>query len=67
MAAEDGTRPAPFSAYTTPSFWDDPHISARMLVHHLSPDDDLSSRRHDFIERSAGWLVDSLGLRGGSG
>ena len=34
-------RPEPFSAYTTPEFWDDAHISQRMLDHHLDPTLDL--------------------------
>ena len=42
--------------------WDDPHISAQMLHHHLDPDSDASSRSHAFIERSVAWLVDVLGL-----
>lgn len=59
-------KPEPFSAYTTPQFWDDPHISAQMLRHHLDPDSDASSRSHAFIERSVAWLVEVLGLEGGS-
>ena len=58
--------PEPFSAYTTPEFWDDPHISAQMLRHHLDPDSDASSRSHAFIERSVVWLVGLLSLREGS-
>lgn len=59
-------RPAPFSVYTTPEFWADPHISARMLTHHLDPDTDASSRRHEFIDRSAEWLFSALQLSDGT-
>ena len=59
-------RPEPFSVSTTPQFWDDPHVSGRMLRHYLIPDDGLASRRHDFIDASVDWLVDRLGLASGS-
>ena len=58
-------RPEPFSAYTTPAFWDDPHVSGQMLVHHLDPVSDRASRPHAVIERSVRWLVPELGLRAG--
>ena len=45
------------------AFWDDPHISQSMLDAHLSPEGDGASRKHDFIERSAGWIA-SLGAAG---
>ena len=59
-------RPEPFSVYTTPEFWADPHISARMLTHHLDPDTNASSRRHEFIDRSAEWLFSALQLSDGA-
>lgn len=59
-------RPAPWSVYTTPEFWDDPHVSAQMLRHHLDPDSPAASRRHEFIDRSADWLREVLGLEEGS-
>lgn len=59
-------RPAPFAAFTTPELWDDPHISAQMLAFHLDPDAAPASRPHAFIDRSAAWVVDVLGLGGGS-
>jgi len=58
-------RPAPFSAYTTPEFWDDPHVSAQMLALHLDPDASAASRPHAFVDRSVAWLVAELGLRAG--
>jgi SAM-dependent methyltransferase len=55
-------RPEPFSAYTTPEFWDDDHISAQMLTYHLDPVSYPASRPHAFIGASASWLVEALDL-----
>lgn len=55
-------RPEPFSAYTTPEFWDDDHISAQMLAYHLDPVSYPASRPHAFIDASATWLVEALDL-----
>lgn len=57
-------KPAPF----TPGealFWDDPHISSRMLATHLNPDIDAASRRPQTIDRSVQWLIETLGLKTG--
>jgi len=59
-------RPEPFSAYTTPDFWNDEHISAQMLALHLDPLAVPASRPHEFIDRSVEWLVPRLGLGPGS-
>lgn len=56
------TRPEPFAAYTTPEFWDDPHVSAQLLAAHLDPLSDPASRPHAFIDASVSWLVTALGL-----
>lgn len=37
-------------------FWDDEHISKKMLEAHLNPDWEAASRRHSDIDRSANWL-----------
>lgn len=37
-------------------FWDDTHISEKMLSSHLDPNVDGASRKMEFIERSADWL-----------
>lgn len=58
----NGPAPAPFSAFTTPEFWDDDHISAQMLAAHLAPNMEAASRTHEFIDRSARWIVEVLGL-----
>jgi 2-polyprenyl-3-methyl-5-hydroxy-6-metoxy-1,4-benzoquinol methylase len=57
-------RPQPFTA-GEPLFWDDPHISTQMLKAHLNPDNDLASRRPQTIQKSADWLIASLGLQAG--
>ena len=57
-----GTKPEPWAAYTTPEFWDDPHISEQMLNAHLSPDWDAASRNHEFIDRSVVWLINAMEL-----
>ena len=55
-------RPEPLSVYATPEFWDDPHISAQMLAHHLDPGTSAASRTHEFIDRSVDWLCAVLDL-----
>lgn len=60
------TRPSPFAEYTTPEFWNDPHISAQMLAFHLDPDLAPASRPHDFIDRSAAWILATFELVSGS-
>lgn len=59
-------RPAPFSAFTTPQFWDDPHISQRLLASHLDPENPMASRPPEFIDRSVDWLIPALDLQEGS-
>jgi SAM-dependent methyltransferase len=59
-------RPAPFSAFTTPEFWDDEHISAQMLMFHLDPYSMPASRPHEVIDRSVDWIASTLALGEGS-
>ncbi len=63
---DEATRPEPFSEFTTPEFWNDEHVSAQMLRHHLDPSSDRASRTHEFIDQSVTWMVDSLGLTVGN-
>lgn len=63
---EASIRPEPFGAYTTPAFWDDPHISQRMLRAHLDPENPMASRPAAFLDRSAAWLASALDLTEGS-
>jgi len=49
--------------YTTPEFWNDPHISAQMLQAHLNPDNAAASRTAEFINRSVRWLKTALNIQ----
>lgn len=55
-------RPEPFSFYTTPELWNDPHVSRRMLELHLDPEAELASRPAGFVARSADWIIERFGL-----
>jgi len=41
-------------------FWDDPHISKKMLEVHIDPEFDAASRSNEFIEESIDWLVNRV-------
>ena len=55
-------RPKPFEFYTTPNFWNDPHISKGMLEAHLDPSHDAASYRHETIEKSVDWITAQFNL-----
>ncbi len=55
-------RPDPFSVHTARDLWTDPHTSSRMLAYHLDGSVDVSSRRTEFIERSAAWIASRFDL-----
>ena len=38
-------------------FWDDEHISKGMLVAHLAPHRNASTRSHDFFVKSVEWIT----------
>lgn len=40
----------------TGGFWNDAHISKGMLEAHLNPQNDAATRRHEFLDRSVGWI-----------
>lgn len=61
---EWGARPTLF-APGEPQFWDDPHISARMLQAHLDPNVEAASRKPETIDRTVDWLVARLRLQPG--
>ena len=50
-------RPKPFEFYTSPTLWNDPHISKGMLTAHLEPSHDAASYRHEFIEKAVEWIA----------
>lgn len=47
-------------------FWDDPHISQKMLEAHLNPTWDAASRNHNTIDKTVEWLVNYLNLQKGA-
>ncbi len=63
---EINRRPEVFSRYTAEALWTDEHTASQMLSYHLDPTIDLSSRRLEFIDRSAAWIIDRFGLAAGS-
>lgn len=50
-------RPEPFQFYTAEDLWTDEHTSKQMLSYHLNEVLDVSSRNHEFIDRSAEWIA----------
>lgn len=50
-------RPVPFAFYTAAELWTDAHTSRQMLRYHLDEQTDIASRRRDFIDRSAAWII----------
>jgi 2-polyprenyl-3-methyl-5-hydroxy-6-metoxy-1,4-benzoquinol methylase len=63
---EVSRRPDPFSEHTARDLWNDPHIAERMLAYHLDSAVDVASRNHDFISRSAEWIVPHFELASGA-
>ena len=59
-------RPTCFERTTAADLWTDEHISSRMLALHLDGSVDVSSRRTDFLDRSAAWMIDRFGLGPGT-
>jgi len=62
---EINSRPEPFSHYTAADLWADEHTSKKMLEFHLDGSIDVSSRKTDFIDRSAAWISNHFGLSPG--
>ncbi len=57
-------KPAPF----TPGealFWDDPHISQKLLAAHLDPNTEAASRKPEMITRIVTHIIKTLGLQPG--
>lgn len=50
-------RPKPFEFYTADELWTDEHTSQKMLELHLNDQLDISSRKHEFIDTSANWII----------
>lgn len=58
-------KPDLYCRYTAETLWNDPYISRQMLKLHLNPDEELASRKLDFIEASASFMQQKFGLREG--
>lgn len=52
-------KPALFTRSAQP-FWNDEHISKKMLEAHLDPEWDAASRRHTTIDRTVSWLSQNI-------
>lgn len=59
---EINRRPDPYSVYTAESLWSDEYRSKQMLAYHLNKEMDVSSRNHEFVDRSAQWIIDRFQL-----
>ena len=55
-------RPAVFEHYTAADLWTDEYVSAQMLRFHLNGEVDLASRKTEFLDRSADWLISHFAL-----
>ena len=55
-------RPALYSRSTADALWTSPDISEMLLRFHLDGEVDVASRRTDFIEASADWMVSAFDL-----
>ncbi|WP_206539076.1 hypothetical protein [Nocardiopsis alba] len=64
--SEMGRRPALYGRTTTAALWTDPHISGRMLAHHLDPDVEAASHGHGFVDRAVTWMRGRFDLGPGS-
>jgi SAM-dependent methyltransferase len=62
---EINRRPACFGHYTAADLWTDEHTSSKMLAFHLNGSIDVSSRKTEFIDRSAAWMISRFGLAEG--
>lgn len=59
-------KPKPYGIYTTPDLWCDPYISKQMLALHTSDDVALASRKKEFIDKSAAWIIDHFAINSDS-
>lgn len=58
------SKPKPFEFYTTPQFWNDPHISKGMLDCHLNPNHDAASYRMEIIDKAVEWMALHFNISG---
>jgi SAM-dependent methyltransferase len=62
---EINRRPACFEQYTAADLWTDEHTSSKMRAFHLNGSIDVSSRKTEFIDRSAAWIISRFDLAEG--
>jgi 2-polyprenyl-3-methyl-5-hydroxy-6-metoxy-1,4-benzoquinol methylase len=55
-------RPEPFQFYNASDLWTDEHTSKQMLSFHLNEAIDVSSRKAEFINRSAEWIASDFNI-----
>jgi cyclopropane fatty-acyl-phospholipid synthase-like methyltransferase len=58
------SKPKPFEFYTTPQFWNDPHISKSMLDCHLNPNHNAASYRMETIDKAVDWMASHFNISG---
>jgi hypothetical protein len=51
-----------FEVYNAVDLWTDEHTSLKMPGFHLDGSADISSRKKEFIDRSAAWIISLFGL-----
>jgi 2-polyprenyl-3-methyl-5-hydroxy-6-metoxy-1,4-benzoquinol methylase len=56
----DSSQKPDLFAKSETDFWDEPHISKKMLESHLNPDRDAASRKFSTIEDSVNWLAEEV-------
>lgn len=54
------TKPAPYSIYNAPAFWNDPYISKQLLNIHLNPKVDMFTRGGEILSRELAWIDERL-------
>lgn len=58
-------KPAPYSIYNSPEFWNDPYISKRLLHIHLNPETDMFSRSKETVAKEMQWINDRFKIGAG--
>jgi cyclopropane fatty-acyl-phospholipid synthase-like methyltransferase len=59
------TKPAPYSVYNSPDFWNDPYISKRLLNIHLNPEMDMFTRNSNTLSNEMKWINDRFKIGNG--
>ena len=59
---EINLRPTPFEFYTASDLWTDEYTSKQMLSFHLNGENEVSSRKFSFIDKSVNWIVSQFDI-----